>query len=163
MKLYAKVESDRASKGQGGNEYICIKLTVQNGSKKDYPIGEIILEYKDDVETHQINQNEWVLKYLPFNSFDAEIIDQGNIEPPENKQRLGGAKLKCFWCNNKAEVKDYREIDGTTGSYPVCRKCFNLPIEELLRRENKQKGKKKKGECSIHENCDGSCGDWGHN
>jgi hypothetical protein len=31
MKLYAKATSERTSKGQGGNEYIDIKLTVQGG------------------------------------------------------------------------------------------------------------------------------------
>lgn len=83
MKLYAQTTSDRASKGQGGNKWICIKLTVQNGSKKDYPIGEIILDYIDDVAERGANQNEWVLKYLSDRKSDAKIIDQGNIEPPQ--------------------------------------------------------------------------------
>lgn len=93
MKLYATVTSDRASKGQGGNDYICIKLTVQNGSKQDYPIGEIILDYSDDVKNHGTAQNEWVLKYLPFHAYDPVIIDQGNVEPPQikgNKQKGEG-------------------------------------------------------------------------
>jgi len=84
MKLYATTTSERASKGQGGNEYICISLTVQNGSKLDYPIGEIILDYNNDVKNHGSNQNEWVLKYLAHTKFDAEIIDQGNIAPNGN-------------------------------------------------------------------------------
>lgn len=105
MKLYATTTSERASKGQGGNEYICIKLTVQNGSKIDYPIGEIILDYNDDVKNHGTNQNEWVLKYLPFIEYDARIIDQGNVEPPtkgkkekgecQNKDANGNACYDC--------------------------------------------------------------------
>lgn len=42
--------------------------------------------------------------------------------------------LMCFFCHVKpATVKDYREIDGMTGSYPVCKKCFNLSTEEVMR------------------------------
>ena len=86
MKLYATTTSERASKGQGGNDYICIKLTVQNGSRQDYPIGEIILDYNDDVKNHgDVNQNEWVLKYLAHTAVDPVIIDQGNVEPPAIK------------------------------------------------------------------------------
>ncbi len=44
--------------------------------------------------------------------------------------------IKCFWCKTKATVKDYREIDGTTGSYPSCSECFNLSTEYLLKREH---------------------------
>lgn len=87
MKLYATVTSDRASKGQGGNDYICIKLTVQNGSRQDYPIGEIVLDYIDDQYIHGSSQNEWVLKYLSDKSGtdDWNIIDQGNVEPQQTK------------------------------------------------------------------------------
>lgn len=43
-------------------------------------------------------------------------------------------ELLCFWCNKrKAIVKDWREIDGTTGSYPSCKPCMNLPTEEVLK------------------------------
>lgn len=89
MKLYAQTTSDRASKGQGGNKWICIKLTVQNGSKLDYPIGEIILDYMDDVAEHGANQNEWILKYLAHTAVDPVIIDQGNVEPPRKKAEKG--------------------------------------------------------------------------
>ncbi len=43
MKLYAKATSDRASKGQGGNEYINIHL--YSGSEKDSRLNYTI-EYK---------------------------------------------------------------------------------------------------------------------
>jgi hypothetical protein len=91
MKLYATTTSERASKGQGGNEYICIKLTVQNGTRQDYPIGEIILEYNDDVKNYKdVNQNEWVLKYLAHTAFDPVIIDQGHVEPQEKGKKKTG-------------------------------------------------------------------------
>ena len=83
MKLYLTATSERGkAMSKGGNEYICIKLTVQNGAKQDYPIGEIILDYADDVTAHGVSQNEWVLKYLAYTKYDAKIIDQGNVEPP---------------------------------------------------------------------------------
>lgn len=81
MKLYAKITSERGKvMGKGGNAYICIALTVQNGTKKDYPIGEIILDYKDDNKEFGSTQNEWILKFLPFTKYDADIIAQGNVE-----------------------------------------------------------------------------------
>ena len=98
MRLYALVTSDRASKGQGGNKYICIKLTVQNGIKQDYPIGELILDYKDDQKEHGTTQNEWVLSYLAQTKSDAEIIDQGNVEPPtKGKQQKGEGINGCIY------------------------------------------------------------------
>lgn len=41
-------------------------------------------------------------------------------------------------------MKDYREIDGTTGSYPACGDCFNISTEELLKREEQLGSKKTK-------------------
>lgn len=94
MKLYAQVTSDRASKGQGGNCYICIALTVQNGDRLDYPIGEIILDYMDDAKEHGATQNEWILKWQAFDkgSEDIAIIAQGNVEPPRTKTATRGKK-----------------------------------------------------------------------
>src|SRR3990167_7698988 len=90
MILYSTMTSERATKTQGGNDYICIKLTVQNGAKRDYPIGEIILDYNDDAENHGSTQNEWVLKYLGFRAMDPIIIDQGNVEPPKKGEKQKG-------------------------------------------------------------------------
>lgn len=104
MKLYATVTSDRASKGQGGNKYICIALTVQNGTRKDYPIGEVILDYMDDHMQHGTIQNEWVLKWLPFSKYDAQVIAQGNVEAPTKGEKQkgeckhGNAEACCATC-----------------------------------------------------------------
>lgn len=80
MKLYATVTSERATKGQGGNDYLCIKLTVKNGKRLDYPIGEIVLDFMDDHKNHGTSQNEWLLKWIDQRKYDAEIIAQGNVE-----------------------------------------------------------------------------------
>lgn len=83
MKLYAKTTSERASKGQGGNEYVEIDLTVQNGSRQNYPIGQLVLLYKDDSKLGAM-QNEWVLQWRPHGSEEWKIVAQGNVEPPRN-------------------------------------------------------------------------------
>lgn len=48
MKLYATVKSDRASKGQGGNERIDIKLTVSDASRQVREIGIVRLVANPD-------------------------------------------------------------------------------------------------------------------
>lgn len=53
MKLYATVTSERASKGQGGNDYLRIALYAED---HETPVGHIIMD---------IQGNEWVLKWLP--------------------------------------------------------------------------------------------------
>lgn len=45
--------------------------------------------------------------------------------------------IMCSWCREApATIKDWREIDGTTGSYPSCKACYNLPTEEVLKIQN---------------------------
>ena len=42
-------------------------------------------------------------------------------------------RLMCFWCKTRpATIKDYREIDGTTGSYPSCSRCVNKATEDVI-------------------------------
>lgn len=50
MKLYATVTSERASKGQGGNEYIKISLQGKDGQM----LGSIILTHNDALDTYFI-------------------------------------------------------------------------------------------------------------
>lgn len=100
MLLYATTTSERASKGQGGNKWICIKLNVQNGDNQNYPVGEIILDYLDDAK-NGASQNEWVLKYLSQTKSEPVIIDQGNVEPATkgNQQKIN----KCAICNKPTD------------------------------------------------------------
>lgn len=119
MRLYAKVTSDRATKGQGGNKYLCISLTVQNGSRQDYPIGEIVLDYMDDHTEHKTTQNEWILKYIPFDkgADGIQIIAQGNVEPPKTKgEKQKGEKVRCNHCN-------HMHIETIDNQVYECKKC----------------------------------------
>ena len=82
MKLYAEVSSDRASKGQGGNEYIIIDFTVGNIAREK--IGQVELYYSDDAK-HGVNTDEWILQYRPTENDEWTMIAQGNV-PRGNKQ-----------------------------------------------------------------------------
>lgn len=48
-------------------------------------------------------------------------------------------KPKCYWCNNQAEMKDYRTIDSTTSKIITCKNCAGLSTEYLLERRYKKK------------------------
>ena len=37
----------------------------------------------------------------------------------------------CFWCNKKADLKDYRDLNGTVHKIPSCRTCFGLKTSYL--------------------------------
>jgi len=43
---------------------------------------------------------------------------------------------KCKWCENPAEVIDYREIDGITSKVPSCGKCVDISTKYLLFLQN---------------------------
>lgn len=55
MKLYATVTSERASKGQGGNEYLSIHIRKAGDRDNDamvitaYPDGDIVINHDEDV------------------------------------------------------------------------------------------------------------------
>ena len=57
MKLYSTTTSERASKGQGGNEYIEIELKAFDRNK---PIGKILLTTEADATN---KKNQYILKW----------------------------------------------------------------------------------------------------
>ena len=75
MKLYATVTSERASKGQGGNDYL--DIVFQCGSSKEPSIiGSILLKNEGGT---------WILKHAKGNGEDWKIIDQGEIKGEKQK------------------------------------------------------------------------------
>jgi len=50
----------------------------------------------------------------------------------------------CWACDKKAVIKDYRNIDRTTGKYPSCAECFNKDtlflLRRIIRRQNEKAG-----------------------
>lgn len=79
MKLYATTTSERASKGQGGNEYIIIDINVGRNT-----IGQVEILYNADTEKDAtMTHDEWVLQYRRVGGVEKEwtILDQDNILP----------------------------------------------------------------------------------
>jgi hypothetical protein len=65
MKLYATTTSERASKGQGGNEYLYIKVMVRDGDKDielaDFYVHETITDF-EIIDNHKCEVIAKVLK-----------------------------------------------------------------------------------------------------
>jgi hypothetical protein len=82
MKLYATTTSERATKGQGGNDNLIVEFTVQDGNGRP-KIGEIELCYHTDSDLKGIEQDEWVLLWRQGTDVeeDPEIIAQGHVTP----------------------------------------------------------------------------------
>ena len=92
MKLYATVTSERASKGQGGNEYIIVNFTVNHEL-----VGQVELYLYDDDERHEADDNEWLLKFRRYEDEDFNILVQGHT--PSGKE-MKGKKQKGECANN---------------------------------------------------------------
>ena len=132
MKLYATITDSRGKKdGKGDNEYLEIMLSEKNDNR-------FLISYNGDK-----------IQILNYCTGEKTIIEY---------QAINGKQIKCFWCKENATIKDYREIDDTTGSYPSCKTCFNLSTETLLKKE--QKAEKQKDDLcpSGHkQDADGRC------
>lgn len=94
MLLYAKTTSERASKGQGGNEFVLTEFTV---GTPDNIVGQVELYLFDDDVKHGTDNNEWLLKFRhggDEEDNDWDIIAQGHIpSKPKNKK---GKKQKVL-------------------------------------------------------------------
>lgn len=99
MKLYATVSSERASKGQGGNEYIDIDIS---GEKREY-LARFVLMVNDDETSGK--------KYLLTRDW---ACGNGNIEVRNKGERQKG---ECVECKATATLGDY------------CRECAkDIPL-----------------------------------
>lgn len=97
MKLCIKARADDRAKDVfiTGNDSIVIDLFVQNGTDKENFVGQIELQYRDDVtefgnsptEEFQPDMNEWTITYKP--RIDAYTKTQdvwnGHVYPATNK------------------------------------------------------------------------------
>lgn len=81
MRLYATIQSERATKGQGGNEYINIDLWV--GSSKNPITAGTINFYIDD-------DNDYVIMYNDF-----EVYRQAMPPEPTSKKGKQQKDEKC--------------------------------------------------------------------
>lgn len=151
MKLYATVTSERASKGQGGNEYIEIILKVQDRVK---PIGMLVLTYHEDSKVFS-DYDEWTLRWKETDREDWHIVAQGHVSlktksnNPYDYSKTPTAKLE-------KELKEFQVFLSDENS-SIGRQDFFMEqamIRELERRD-KTKGNKQKGEDVIEHYTDG--------
>ena len=98
MKLYATVTSERASKGQGGNEYLRIAINILDEKKpsflfiaKDNGNGEI------DISFHSIEFQKSLLRYTTTFFYNVE---------PKGKQQKGEI---CGMCKTPITDKNLRQ------------------------------------------------------
>lgn len=103
MKLYATTTSERASKGQGGNEWIEIELSA---GEKGNIIGYIFLDLHKDSEKDSRADDEWVLSYTCDREIDPEIILQGYIKGNKEKGKKQQGELQKGWTNADHEAFD---------------------------------------------------------
>lgn len=119
MKLYATVTSERATKGQGGNDYIEIELKAFD---RVHPIGNIILE----VTTDGSDENrQYLLTWKDALWDDRMILREGHEKegliqtaeapPTKGKQQKG---KKCGNCG--------REATQSIGDINRCERCSTL-------------------------------------
>ncbi len=88
MKLYAQVTSERASKGQGGNEFLEVELTTGNAKHK---LGKIELKYIElngSMNTHDLVE----VRYFPPKLEGYKVLT--TLEMPHKQ----GATDKCYIC-----------------------------------------------------------------
>lgn len=102
MKLYATITSERASKGQGGNQFLEIELKAID---KEIPIGWIVLNYYNDIKENKCDCDEVVLKWVENKTgeirypqgIDADIIFQTNVNyKQKGKRQKGGYCDQCM-------------------------------------------------------------------
>lgn len=99
MKLYATTTSERASKGQGGNEYLRVSLTVGN-AKEQANAGVI--------EVIESSPNKFAIKYHLNGKTKLlqEVNTNGTIFETKGKSQKGEKKcndVTCINCDNTME------------------------------------------------------------
>lgn len=98
MKLYATVTSERASKGQGGNDYLRIKLTVTHGDGNQREMGTLML---DEGYALEKEMPQFVLSYAPYDDREAMEIDR--VENRKGNKQKGEWMCKIDGCNLQRE------------------------------------------------------------
>lgn len=89
MKLYATVASERASKGQGGNDYLKISLTV-GSAKNAIDFGTLILDQREDEDG---NKEAFVLTYN-----GDEIASYTIRTKKKAKSKKAKCAMRCMTC-----------------------------------------------------------------
>jgi hypothetical protein len=123
MKLYATVTSERASKGQGGNDFLEVELRAFD---RETPVGHITIDTDTD-STGKLNQ--YIIKWFPDgidgdsdNYTDPVILKEGHKDEGEIQclregqtkgERQKGDQCNCVGCEKPSCG---RYLDGQ----PLC-------------------------------------------
>jgi hypothetical protein len=132
MNIHVKTTSERPSKN-GGDECVNIDLF----GEKEIMLGRLVLR-EDPAHKGKYRLAEDVFFRSPRLSIHA--FEKQEDSPLQEVTQTH----KCWWCNRRATHKDWREIDGTTGSTLECDVCAKLDTAYLLEREAKREQKRKK-------------------
>jgi|GEM_PF-2963690 len=127
MKLYAKLHSDRASKGQGGNRFINIELIMEN--KKSFAWFEFFVDKNQDYVLRDEDGNEL-----------RRIAKDGTYNPLRKVEP--SATYKCSECDFETE---WTMSDIAKKGEPVCPKC-NCDMKQV---ESKCEGENCDGNCEF--------------
>ena len=112
MKLYANVKSDRACKGQGGNNYIEIDLTCGSESNR-IDAGTIRMKY---IKLEgSLNENDEV--ELSYFKTDKGYQVLNTIKIPQTKGKKQKTAKQCDNCNIHITDLDYANGAG------LCQNC----------------------------------------
>lgn len=103
MKVYAKIESERASKGQGGNKYLDINL-FGGTSKKSVPIGSLYLHVLDLEDEEEYNGTMTAIEIV-FVSSEGGIQYQEIIKLNTKGEKLKTANV-CKFCGHNKFITD---------------------------------------------------------
>ena len=97
MKLYATITSERATKGQGGNNELVINITVGNKSRRE--IANIVLRTSGGSIRDGIDKDMYALEYYPVNRDKGgrTVLDKGELEEAKAKRQKDG----CADCKAK--------------------------------------------------------------
>lgn len=121
MKLYATTNSERASKGQGGNDYIEVQITDEN-KKGIYSLiimphkeGHLILEnlsayvQKRQGGGYKVDSNEAFIRFVKLKS-----------ERQKEKGKRQKGEAVCMNCNSVQKAKDINYLGDSKWNCPNC-------------------------------------------
>jgi len=116
MKLYATIESERASKGQGGNKYLAILITCGD-SKNPITLAHLtVREGQNDVNDDNRTG------YGVYTGDDGECLFWKPI-PPKGEKQKGEINDNVFYCKNCKRKTTFILSDNIDSDKKTCSNC----------------------------------------
>jgi hypothetical protein len=115
MKLYTKISSERASKGQGGNDYIAIKLTMLDENKMIKTFCNLHYHINEHGQYELLNADTNDIIYVR----GAEVCPDNHGDHKWYKPYINEDVQKCLMCDKVKETKG----DKKKGEDNTCGTC----------------------------------------